>query len=80
MASLAVGARARARLSEGGLAVAEGGVAVVRERVTPVRLTLTVARSGVTVTGDGVALMARLAGSAFTASPSTDAGLRFVAC
>lgn len=44
------------------------------------RLTVTEARSGVAVTRDGVALMAHLAGRAFTASPSTDAGLRFVAC
>lgn len=77
MASLAVSARARPqpRLSEGGVAVAERGVAVLRERVAPVRLAVTEARSGVTVARDGVALMAHLAGTAFTASPSTDAGL-----
>lgn len=80
VASLAVSARARAGLGEGGVAVAEGGVAVLRERLTPVRLTLAEAGSGVAATRGGVALVAHLAGRAFAASPSTDAGLGFVAC
>lgn len=53
-----------------GLTVAEAGagVAVTREGVALVTLVAL------------VALVAPLAGRAFAASPSTDAGLRFVAC
>lgn len=80
VASLAVSAGAGPRLSEGGVAVAEGGLAVLGQRVAPVRLSVTEAGSGVAVARDGVALMAHLAGRALTASPSTDAGLCFVAC
>lgn len=56
MASLAVGARARAGLGEGGVAVGEGRLAVVRERVAPVRLAV------VAEGGAAVAVVAHLAG------------------